>query len=127
MFIDRDRGSCAAIVDWELTTIGDPLLDLGHLLSSWPKPGREAITPVAEATGLPTADEVIARYDAQVDRDLSDLTWFRVLACYRLGIILEGSHARAFSGLTPLRSATACTSHTLDLFAQAAELIDAAP
>ena len=43
------RAAVAAIVDWELTTIGDPLLDLGHLLASWPRPGGEAITPVAQA------------------------------------------------------------------------------
>ena len=69
---------------------------------------------------------MIARYDAQVDRDLSNLTWYRVLACYRLGIILEGSHARAFSGLTPLEIGDRLHDHTLQLFAQAAELIDRA-
>ena len=126
VLIDRHSPKVAAIVDWELTTIGDPLLDLGHLLSSWPKPGHEAITPVAEATGLATADEVIARYGAQVDRDLDDLPWFRVLACYRLGIILEGSHARAFSGLTPIEIGDRLHAHTLMLFAQAADLIDSA-
>lgn len=124
VLIARNEGRVAAIVDWELTTIGDPLLDLGHLLSSWPRPDGQAITPVGQAPGIPTADEVIARYDAQVDRDLRDLTWFRVLACYRLGIILEGSHARAFSGLTPLEIGDRLHQHTLDLFAQAAELID---
>ncbi|HEU4841041.1 MAG TPA: phosphotransferase family protein, partial [Ilumatobacteraceae bacterium] len=87
VLIAPDAGRVAAIVDWELTTIGDPLLDLGHVLSSWPRPGREAITPVAQATGIPSAEDLIARYDGQVDRDLSHLTWYRVLACYRLGII----------------------------------------
>jgi aminoglycoside phosphotransferase (APT) family kinase protein len=124
VLISRTEGRIAAIVDWELTTVGDPLLDLAHLLSSWPRHGHESITPVARATGLPTADEVIARYDAQVDRDLSHLTWYRVLACYRLGIILEGSHARAFSGLTPVEIGDRLHEHTLQLFAQAAELID---
>jgi aminoglycoside phosphotransferase (APT) family kinase protein len=126
VLIAPTEGRVAAIVDWELTTIGDPLLDLGHLLSSWPRPDRQAITPIAQATGLPSPDEVIARYDAQVDRDLSNLTWYRVLACYRLGIILEGSHARAFSGLTPLEIGDRLHDHTLQLFAQAAELIDRA-
>ena len=124
VLIDRATPRVAAIVDWELTTIGEPLLDLGHLLASWPRPGREAITPVGDGSGLPTADEVIGRYDGQVDRDLSDLRWFRVLACYRLGIILEGSHARAFSGLTPVEIGDRLHASTLDLFAQAAELID---
>ncbi len=125
VLIAPNEGRVAAIVDWELTTIGDPLLDLGHLLSSWPRPGSDAITPIAQATGIPSADDVIARYDGQVDRDLSNLTWYRVLACYRLGIILEGSHARAFSGLTPLEIGDRLHEHTLMLFDQAAQLIDA--
>ncbi len=126
VLIAPTEGRVAAIVDWELTTIGDPLLDLGHLLSSWPRPGQPSFISAGGATGLPSADEVIARYDAQVDRDLSNLTWYRVLACYRLGIILEGSHARAFSGLTPLEIGDRLHDHTLQLFVQAAELIDAA-
>ena len=67
---------------------------------------------------------MIARYAGQVDRDLAHLDWYRVLACYRLGIILEGTNARAFSGLTPLDIGDRLHQHTLDLFAQAAELID---
>jgi aminoglycoside phosphotransferase (APT) family kinase protein len=124
VLISPTEGHVAAIVDWELATIGDPLLDLGHLLSSWPRPGHPSFISTGEETALPTAEEVIARYDAQVDRDLSHLTWYRVLACYRLGIILEGSHARAFSGLTPLEIGDRLHDHTLQLFAQAAELID---
>jgi len=124
VLISRTEGKVAAIVDWELATIGDPLLDLGHLLSSWPRPDGEAITPVGQAPGIPTQDEIIARYGEQVDRDLSSLTWFRVLACYRLGIILEGSHARAFAGLTPVEIGDRLHRHTLMLFAQAAALID---
>ena len=123
VLIARTEGRVAAIVDWELTTIGEPLLDLGHVLSSWPRPDRQSITPVVQAPGIPSVEELITRYDAQVDRDLSNLTWYRVLACYRLGIILEGSHARAFSGLTPLEIGDRLHEHTLQLFAQAAELI----
>ena len=117
----------AAIVDWELTTIGDPLLDLGHLLSSWPRPGREAITPVAQAHRA--ARPPTRSSPATTPRSTATCrtcTWYRVLACYRLGIILEGSHARAFSGLTPLEIGDRLHDHTLQLFAQAAELIDRA-
>lgn len=125
VLIARDAGRVAAIVDWELTTIGDPLLDLGHLLASWPRTTGEGIVGIGQAKGLPGPDELITRYGTHVDRDLSDLTWFRVLACYRLGIILEGSHARAFSGLTPIDVGDLLHRNTLELFAQAAELIDA--
>jgi aminoglycoside phosphotransferase (APT) family kinase protein len=112
----------AAIVDWELATIGDPLLDLGHLLACWPNRRDGAITPVAAAS-LPTTDEVIARYATNSDRDLSALPWFRVLACYRLGLILEGTHARACAGKAPKEIGDQLHAHTLALFAQAQDLI----
>src|SRR4029079_1266032 len=84
----------AAIVDWELATIGDPLLDLGHLLACWPSADGGAITPVA-GTALPTTDEIVDRYADGSDRDLSTVPWFRVLACYRLRPHAEWPHAAA--------------------------------
>ena len=112
----------AAIVDWELATIGDPLLDLGHLLACWPNPDGDEITPVAGAA-LPTTDEIVARYAEGSDRDLSTVPWFRVLACYRLGLILEGTHARAFAGMAAKEIGDRLHAHTLMLFAQATALI----
>lgn len=112
----------AAIVDWELATIGDPLLDLGHLLACWPDANGAAVTPVAGAN-LATHDEVIERYAQRSDRDLSSVTWFRVLACYRLGLILEGTHARACAGLAPKATGDMLHAHTIALLAQASGLI----
>jgi len=112
-----------AIVDWELATIGDPLLDLGHLLACWPSRDRGQDTPVA-AADLPTIDDVVDRYAVNSDRDLSSLPWFRVLACYRLGLILEGTHARAFAGLAPRETGDQLHATTLMLFAQATDLIE---
>lgn len=112
----------AAIVDWELATIGDPLLDLGHLLACWPTRDGGGVTPVA-SSNLPSTDEVIARYAELGDRDLADLPWFRVLACYRLGLILEGTHARACAGLAPTAVGDQLHATTLALFSQATELI----
>jgi aminoglycoside phosphotransferase (APT) family kinase protein len=90
----------AAIVDWELTTIGDPLLDLAHTLAMWPtnQPDESPVAPL-NLTGLPSEDEVIEHYAKSGGRDITDLQWYRVLACYRLGTILEGSNARACAGL----------------------------
>ena len=118
-----DSGALAAVVDWELATIGDSLLDLGHLLATWPvRDGN--LTPIGvQAPGLPEPDEVIEYYAARTDRDLSDLTWFRVLACYRLGLILEGTHARAFAGLAPVDVGNNLHLMTVYLFQQALELI----
>lgn len=95
-----EQGALTAIVDWEMATLGDPLVDLGRLLATWPDPGvRDARAMRVEVLdGFPTREELIARYAERTGRDLSDLPWFEVLACYKLGLILEGSHARAQAG-----------------------------
>ena len=121
VLISRDRPAVAAIVDWELVTIGDPLLDLGHLLATWPQSDAVGITVMAD--GLPTHDELIARYAAQTTRSLDNLLWYRVLACYRLGLILEGTHARACAGLAPKSTGDQLHAHTVSLLEQALTLI----
>jgi aminoglycoside phosphotransferase (APT) family kinase protein len=120
---DPETGELTAVVDWELATIGHPLLDLGHLLATWPSSG----VGVAEfdAAWLPTVDEVISRYGDGSGLDLDDLLWFRVLACYRLGLILEGTHARAAAGLAPLDVGDRLHGLTVSLLGLALELIGA--
>jgi aminoglycoside phosphotransferase (APT) family kinase protein len=92
-----------AIVDWEMSTIGDPLQDLGWMLATWYSPGREPVLPNELMTvgGLATPDELIERYARNSNRDLSQIDWYAVLACFKLGIILEGSQARAAAGKAP--------------------------
>ena len=99
----RDAPKVAAIVDWEMATIGDPLLDLGWLMATWDLAGApdEFAGLLTNAGGLPTADELAERYAQGSDRALDHLPWYVVMACFKLGIILEGSHARARSGLAP--------------------------
>ena len=123
VLIRNDAGALAAIVDWELATIGDSLLDLGHLLATWPvRDGN--LTPIGvNAPGLPEPGELIDYFALRTDRDLSDLTWYRVLACYRLGLILEGTYARAFAGLAPVEVGNNLHLMTVYLFQQALELI----
>lgn len=121
VLLRHDIPALAAVVDWELVTIGDPLLDLGHLLATWP--ARGGVTVSVDAPGLPTVDEVIARYSSQSPRGLDDLPWYRVLACYRLGLILEGTHARACAGLAPKATGDLLHAHTVSLMEQALELI----
>lgn len=97
------HGSVAAFVDWELATVGDPLLDLAQLLVTWPDGhGRSVLGPVATpavATGWPTGRELVDRYAVRSGRRLTALPWYMVLACFRLAVILEGSHVRASVGL----------------------------
>src|SRR5690606_2044589 len=97
VLVRADAPALAAIVDWELATIGDPLLDLGNLLSTWPGPegppaGTVGIRPWR---GFPTPDMLAARYAEVTGRDLSSLPWYQVLSCFKIGIILEGTYARA--------------------------------
>ena len=122
VLIAHDRPAVAAMVDWELVTIGDPLLDLGHLLATWPTTDGVGVNVMAPA--LPSPDEVIARYAAQTTRSLGDLLWYRVLACYRLGLILEGTHARACAGLAPKEIGDQLHATTVSLLEQALTLID---
>jgi aminoglycoside phosphotransferase (APT) family kinase protein len=99
----RDKPAVAAIVDWEMATIGDPLLDLGWLIATWDLDGapEEFAGRLTLAGGLPTADELAERYANSSGRSLDGLSWYTVLACFKLGIILEGTHARARSGQAP--------------------------
>jgi aminoglycoside phosphotransferase (APT) family kinase protein len=99
----RDAPAVAAIVDWEMATIGDPLLDLGWLLATWDidNAPEEFAGRLARAGGLPTADELAERYANSSGHNLDQLPWYTVLACFKLGIILEGTFARGKSGQAP--------------------------
>ncbi|MFI6292543.1 phosphotransferase family protein [Nonomuraea sp. NPDC050790] len=108
----HDGPRVAAIVDWEMCTVGDPLLDLGWLLATWP-------SNAGHVPGLPSEDEIVACYAALTDRDMSAVDWYAVMACFKLGIVLEGSHARACAGKAPKDIGDLLHQTTLDLFARA--------
>jgi aminoglycoside phosphotransferase (APT) family kinase protein len=112
-----------AVVDWEMATVGDPLLDLAWLLATWP--GGEHAAPIVliePTSGLPTRDELIARYREVSGRDLTALPWFEVLACYKLGIVLEGTHARACAGQADKTTGDQLHAAALGLLERAGEL-----
>lgn len=101
VLFDNDGPGVAAIVDWEMSTIGDPLLDLGALVGTWPLPdGTGSILPgpLLAGGGLPTPAQLVERYGERSGRDLSAVAWYTALACFRLGIVLEGTNARAAVG-----------------------------
>jgi aminoglycoside phosphotransferase (APT) family kinase protein len=92
----------AAIIDWDTGTIGDPLLDIGHLLARWVEPGE--VGPLGnepEPPGAPTRRELAARYEHATGRDLSALAYYEALSLFKLGVILEGSYARAHHAGVP--------------------------
>lgn len=123
VMIRYDSGDLAAIVDWELTTIGDPLLDLGWLMATWPEDGENAVTTVTPWDGFATIDELIEHYGRFTSRDLSNVQWYGVLACYKLGIILEGTFARACEGLAPVETGDRLHASTVGLFERALRMI----
>lgn len=97
-------GRVAAVLDWELATIGDPLLDLGYFLATVPEAGRPA-NPTAELglamceQGYPTRSQLADRYATATGRDLSGLSWYTVFALWKLAVLYDYSGRRAASGL----------------------------
>jgi aminoglycoside phosphotransferase (APT) family kinase protein len=94
-------GEVAAVVDWELCTLGDPLADVGMLLVYWSEEGDDFMPLFAPATiapGFPKRDDVRERYAQRSGRDLSQIDFFIALGYWKLAIILEGVYARYASG-----------------------------
>jgi aminoglycoside phosphotransferase (APT) family kinase protein len=94
----------AAVLDWELSTLGDPLADLGTALAYWHDAGdaERALIPVAAGVtawpGFPSAAEFAACYAAASGRELGDLSFYLALGTMKLAVILEGVHTRYLAG-----------------------------
>jgi aminoglycoside phosphotransferase (APT) family kinase protein len=96
-----EAGEVAAVVDWELCTLGDPLADVGLLMVYWPQAGEDEISlgqPATMAPGFPNREELQARYAERSGRDLAELDFFVALGYWKLAIILEGVYARYVAG-----------------------------
>jgi aminoglycoside phosphotransferase (APT) family kinase protein len=95
-----ERARVAAVVDWEMATVGDPRADLGYLLSFWPAPGEATALGglAASGEGFPNRDELVARWAATTGRDPGDLRWFVTLAVWKLAVLLEASYHRWLAG-----------------------------
>jgi aminoglycoside phosphotransferase (APT) family kinase protein len=94
-------GEVAAVVDWELCTLGDPLADVGLLLVYWGEEGDSVVPlmqPATMAPGFPTRDQVKQRYAELSGRDLSQIDFYVALGLWKLAIILEGVYARYSAG-----------------------------
>ncbi|MEU1499311.1 phosphotransferase family protein [Streptomyces sp. NPDC005732] len=97
---DDDR--IKAILDWEMSTLGDPLTDLG-LLVMYSAPLELPDSPIsttASAAGHPDPAEIVERYAARSGRDASDVAWYTAFAWFKLAVILEGIHYRYTLGQT---------------------------
>jgi aminoglycoside phosphotransferase (APT) family kinase protein len=90
----------AAVVDWEMSTLGDPLADLGLALVYWIDPGEEdwislgMTTSATTAPGFATREQLAAEYARITGRDLSRIGYYMAFGCFKLAVVLEGIHAR---------------------------------
>ncbi len=98
-----DPTHIVGVLDWEMSTLGDTLTDLGILCSFWDQEGEfhNPITAGATALpGFPTRDELVYAYAQARGIDVSDIDWYLVFADFKIAIILEGIHARHLQGHT---------------------------
>jgi aminoglycoside phosphotransferase (APT) family kinase protein len=106
MFAPDSPSRLVAILDWEMSTIGDPLADLGWAMSFWREPGdppdplHGALNDVFGGNGWRTRRELVERYARATGRSMTDLTFYTVMAIWKLAILLEGSYARHLRGTT---------------------------
>ncbi|MGE0830191.1 MAG: phosphotransferase family protein [Hyphomonadaceae bacterium] len=100
VMFSNDGPAVAAIIDWELATIGDALVDLGCLIATWTDPDGQhsGCIPVKPWIGFPTEDELVARYCERTGCEPALVNWYVVLAGFKLGILQEGTNARAAVG-----------------------------
>ena len=98
-------GRVLAVLDWEMSTLGDPFTDLGALLAFWSEPGdgpvvaaARIVAPVTAAQGFPTRAEVVERYAARTGFDVSGVEWYQAFAFFKLAVVCQGIAARAAGG-----------------------------
>ena len=94
-----------AILDWEMCTVGDPLIDLGIALCYWAQKGdpearRESISPVTTEPGWLTRDELAARYAEKTGRDVSGIAFYEVFALFKVAVVLQQIYYRYVKGQT---------------------------
>ncbi len=98
-----DPGRIVAVLDWEMSTLGDPLTDLGLFLLYWGQADAQVIATGAAINtqaGFMTRDQVVERYAGVSGRAVDHMDWYEILASYKLAIIVEGINARYQMGKT---------------------------
>jgi aminoglycoside phosphotransferase (APT) family kinase protein len=126
VMLRRERPELAAFVDWEMCTIGDPLLDLGWLLVCWPiDPDPLGVgQPLAELGGLATRGELLAAYLAAGGPATKRLDWYLALACLKLGVVIEGTWVRYLAGQAPQEAGERLHASAVQLIQLATQVAD---
>jgi aminoglycoside phosphotransferase (APT) family kinase protein len=98
MFHDGGPARLAAIVDWEMGTVGDPKLDLGWVIHSWPDDttkDEDRVGGYVDMTGMPSRQAMLAHYAGTSGRQVDDIDYYCVLAKWKLAVVLEQGYQRA--------------------------------
>jgi aminoglycoside phosphotransferase (APT) family kinase protein len=99
-----DPGRVAAVFDWDMTSLGDPLVDLGTFLGYWSEPGddvpRGTGSMVTSLPGFPTRAELAERYAERTGADLSQLRWYETFGLFKTAVVLEQIYVRFVRGQT---------------------------
>jgi aminoglycoside phosphotransferase (APT) family kinase protein len=104
MVADDPPGRVVAIFDWELSTIGDPLADVGYLTVTWAQaddPEDVSFSSLSAATrrsGFLTREDLTARYEERSGRSVSALNWYQALALWKAAVFMEGNYKRFTMG-----------------------------
>jgi aminoglycoside phosphotransferase (APT) family kinase protein len=105
MFDPEDPSRAIAILDWEMCTVGDPLVDLGLLLSYWPEAGdpevrRESISPVTTLPGWLRRQDLVKRYAARTGCDVSEIRFYEAFALFKIAVVVQQIYFRFARGQT---------------------------
>jgi aminoglycoside phosphotransferase (APT) family kinase protein len=124
LFAVEARPRLAAIIDWEMSTIGDPLLDVGLFLAFWGSERAEPIgmpwvQAISRLPGAPSRAELAALYEERSGRSLAALPYYMALAFWKLAAIVEGAHAHFVAGRTDAPYAAALEHDVPALLAEA--------
>ncbi|MGQ3231261.1 MAG: phosphotransferase, partial [Blastomonas fulva] len=123
MIFDKDEPRVLALLDWELSTLGDPIADLSYFLMSWVQPaeGRNGLLGVdVKALGIPTIEEATARYVEKAGLDhVPDMDWYLAYNQFRIAAILQGIKKRVIDGTASSAQAEQMAQRVIPL-AQAA-------
>ena len=99
-----DVGHIVAVFDWEMSALGDPLVDLGIVLAYWeptaPPSQHDALTTVTHRPGYLTRDEIIERYARGSGRDLSAIRFYETFALFKIAVVIQQIYYRYKRGQT---------------------------
>jgi aminoglycoside phosphotransferase (APT) family kinase protein len=128
MLDPADPARIVAVLDWEMSALGDPLVDLGILLCYWPQAGDpperiESISPVTGMPGWPSRAELVERYASATGRDVSRIAYYEIFAIFKVAVVLQQIYHRYYLGQTSDPRFAGMEQRVLGLVRVAADLM----